>query len=132
MADQLAWLVVVMILGGLVVGIVGLLMPLILFAAGFCLAILAFSLMAWLIRANSRLIDQRTAEPPTRSVGGSAFSRSDSASLPTKESMVWMRRPGPAGSTRPGSQRSLGTTTASFRLSGYFRTSSWAVCSPTT
>jgi hypothetical protein len=48
-ADKVAWVVLMMILGGLVVGLVGLLMPLILFATGFGLAILAFSVLGWLI-----------------------------------------------------------------------------------
>ena len=49
MADKLAWLFMVVVGGGLLVGLIGLLMPLILFALGFGLAILAFGLVAWLI-----------------------------------------------------------------------------------
>ena len=49
MADKLAWLFLILIGGGLALGLIGLLMPLILFALGFGLAILAFYLLAWLL-----------------------------------------------------------------------------------
>jgi hypothetical protein len=48
-ADKLAWLFMVVVSGSVLVGIIGLLMPLILFAIGFCLAVLAFYLLAWLL-----------------------------------------------------------------------------------
>ena len=49
MADKLAWLFIIIVGGCLLVGIVGLLMPLILFLLGFGLAILGFSALAWLV-----------------------------------------------------------------------------------
>src|SRR4051812_31032956 len=49
MANFLAWLFLIMVVGGLLVGLVGLLMPLILFAVGVGLAVLAFALLAWLV-----------------------------------------------------------------------------------
>ena len=48
MADLLAWLLIVLVGGCLIVGLIGLLMPLILFCVGFGLAILALYVLAWL------------------------------------------------------------------------------------
>lgn len=47
-ADLLAWLLIVLVGGCLIVGLIGLLMPLILFCVGFGLAILALYIVAWL------------------------------------------------------------------------------------
>ena len=49
MADRIASLLAWFLLGSVLVGIVGLLMPLILFAAGFGLVVLAFAALAWLV-----------------------------------------------------------------------------------
>ncbi|HEU5119126.1 MAG TPA: hypothetical protein VFT74_21225 [Isosphaeraceae bacterium] len=45
MADLLAWL----FLGCVLVGLIGLLVPLILFTLGFGLATMAFAFLAWLV-----------------------------------------------------------------------------------
>lgn len=47
-ADLIAWLLIVLVGGCLIVGLIGLLMPLILFCVGFGLAILALYLLAWM------------------------------------------------------------------------------------
>ena len=48
MADILAWLVILMVVGCLIVGLIGLLMPLILSCLGFGIAILVLYIVAWL------------------------------------------------------------------------------------
>jgi hypothetical protein len=49
MADNIASLLAWFVLGCLVVGVIGLLMPVILFLIGFGLTILAFALLAWVL-----------------------------------------------------------------------------------
>lgn len=49
MADKIASLLAWCILGCLLVGVVGLLMPLILFALGLGMAVLAFAVLAWVV-----------------------------------------------------------------------------------
>jgi hypothetical protein len=48
-ADILVWLFMILVSGCLLIGVIGLLMPLILFAVGFGLAILALYILGWLI-----------------------------------------------------------------------------------
>lgn len=48
MADLLAWLLIILVGGCLLVGLIGLLMPVIVFLLGFGLAILALHVLAWL------------------------------------------------------------------------------------
>ena len=48
MADLLAWLLIILVGTCLIVGLIGLLMPLILFCLGFGIAILVLYIVAWL------------------------------------------------------------------------------------
>ena len=49
MADRIASLLAWVLLGSVLVGIIGLLMPVLLFIVGFSLAILAFAILGWLL-----------------------------------------------------------------------------------
>ena len=49
MADLIAWSLIILVGGCLVIGLIGLLMPVIVFLLGFGLAVLVLYIVAWLL-----------------------------------------------------------------------------------